>query len=79
MPGGLFSKAKQQAPMPSPTLGSGRGTKTIGANVTWSPENVQTVYRFNRYPDQYALGLVQMQNVNLASHVISGSTTLCLV
>lgn len=22
MPGGLFSKAKQQAPMPSPTLGS---------------------------------------------------------
>jgi hypothetical protein len=25
MPGGLFSKARQQAPMPNPTLGSVRG------------------------------------------------------
>lgn len=70
MPGGLFSKAKQQAPMPNPTLGSGRGTKTTGTNVTWSPETrnrASGLHGVNRHPDQYALGLLQTQNVNPAS------------
>lgn len=76
-PGGCFPRpsSRLQCPVQLSALGE---AKTTGANVTRSPENVQTVDRVNRYPDQYALGLVQTETVNPASHVISGST-LCLV
>lgn len=48
IPGGLFSKAKQQAPMPSPTLGSVRSKDKTRANRKCA----RNLNRWNRYLDQ---------------------------